>query len=547
MDPVPVPSSRSSSFPPSPLSSTVTSPQGSPAAVFAARLALIAFGADGEGVDDEAPGSVRSLLAPNPSSSGNLYAEDGSDEPSAAGDLLREGNAAFASQQFEQAIELYSRALLAKPGLNAFLLLSNRCAAFCSLSRRLREIPAAQSEQKALYGLDPTSLAQLALRDAEKVLKLVRDWPKAYYRKATAQTLLEQYEAAREAFLEGLQIDPLSKLLRGGLTELGADDEDSGGSGGGGEAPRLTKRRRTVLQHMDEFDCSLCLKLLFHPVTTPCGHSFCRGCLVRALDHGNKCPVCRTVLFVSARSYPVSVTLQTILEKQFPAEYEERREEMEAVPVVGREVLPMFVMDVVLPGQKMALNIFEPRYRLMVRRCMEGDHRMGMVGIDSATRQPADVACEVDIRECEPLPDGRFYLEVEGRRRCKIVRSWEQDGYRVGEVEWMLDQAPPTDSDAAKQVEDLATSAADLSRAWVGRLHDAARSSRRGRLAEVVRQAGDMPPPTQSEHLSFWVANLLPVGSDERLTFLRTQDTSERLQREIEYLRAEHSPGCRQQ
>jgi len=43
---------------------------------------------------------------------------------------------------------------------------------------------------------------------------------------------------------------------------------------------------------------------------------------------------------------------------------------------------------------------------------MEGNHRMGMVAIDSATGTVADCGCEVEILECEPLPDGRFYLEV---------------------------------------------------------------------------------------------------------------------------------------
>lgn len=52
----------------------------------------------------------------------------------------------------------------------------------------------------------------------------------------------------------------------------------------------------------------------------------------------------------------------------------------------GRD-LPLFVMSPVLPGEKLALNIFEPRYRLMVRRCMEGDRRMGMT-------------CVVVVRSC---------------------------------------------------------------------------------------------------------------------------------------------------
>ena len=52
--------------------------------------------------------------------------------------------------------------------------------------------------------------------------------------------------------------------------------------------------RRRVERH-DEFDCTLCSNLLHQPITTPCGHSFCRLCFQRAFDHSNKCPLCRTV------------------------------------------------------------------------------------------------------------------------------------------------------------------------------------------------------------------------------------------------------------
>ena len=83
----------------------------------------------------------------------------------------------------------------------------------------------------------------------------------------------------------------------------------------------------------EEFTCPLCAKLLFEPVTTSCGapflhttvqnnqmltkkitdgicagHSFCRGCLLRALDHMNRCPVCRTILHTrSAAPNPIPV------------------------------------------------------------------------------------------------------------------------------------------------------------------------------------------------------------------------------------------------
>ena len=56
-------------------------------------------------------------------------------------------------------------------------------------------------------------------------------------------------------------------------------------------------------------------------------------------------------------------------------------------------------------GEKMALNIFEPRYRLMVRRCMEGSRRLGMAVVTTADGLH-EVATECEIVECQPLPDG---------------------------------------------------------------------------------------------------------------------------------------------
>lgn len=61
-----------------------------------------------------------------------------------------------------------------------------------------------------------------------------------------------------------------------------------------------------------------------------------------------------------------SVTLKNIIQRNFPEEYAERRLENDSLTNPGVDLLPLFVMDVILPCQKFQLNIFEPRYRLMV-------------------------------------------------------------------------------------------------------------------------------------------------------------------------------------
>lgn len=294
------------------------------------------------------------------------------------------------------------------------------------------------------------------------------------------------------------------------------------------------------------------MKLLYEPVTTPCGHTFCRPCFARAMDHTNRCPMCRTVLHVG-RELPVTVILKALLEKSFPGEYEERRRE-ESVAGAGEDgeggqaaPLPLFVMSPVLPGETMALNIFEPRYRLMVRRCMEGSRRFGMASVDSS-HQLHPVACECEITECQPLPDGRYYLEIAGRRRFEPQDLAEQDGYRVARPRYVSDDPVPPDSPEHEELRRLATEVEQLAEAWAGQLRSL-RQLRRG-VAELLDRAGPKPPSGEFERLSFWVANLTCPLLDEsfvKLDFLGTRSTLDRLQtcREIlVQLRDSHHQGC---
>ncbi|KAL6878518.1 hypothetical protein ACP4OV_012688 [Aristida adscensionis] len=138
------------------------------------------------------------------------------------------------------------------------------------------------------------------------------------------------------------------------------------------------------------------------------------------------------------------VTLSNIIQRNFPEEYAEMRSEHETTAYAGVDLMPLFVMDVVLPCQKMALNIFEPRYRLMVkmsqnldmlvrciwnllmvRRIMEGNHRMGMVAIDSATGTVADCGCEVIHLFCMLFMHPYHDVDPEIRMSCiKSLGIW---------------------------------------------------------------------------------------------------------------------------
>ena len=79
---------------------------------------------------------------------------------------------------------------------------------------------------------------------------------------------------------------------------------------------------------VEDFECKLCYSLLFQPITTTCGHTFCRECLERCLDHRVECPCCRTALDQYSggdSNMEITEVLDFVLAKYFTAEYNERR------------------------------------------------------------------------------------------------------------------------------------------------------------------------------------------------------------------------------
>lgn len=95
--------------------------------------------------------------------------------------------------------------------------------------------------------------------------------------------------------------------------------------------------------------------------------------------------------------------------------------------------LPLFPLPVVLfPGQLMPLHIFEPRYRQLVQDCLTGDRRFGLIYHDWDRQGPflseeGRVGCVAEVREHEPLEDGRSLIVVEGTERFRILDGIESE------------------------------------------------------------------------------------------------------------------------
>jgi len=104
--------------------------------------------------------------------------------------------------------------------------------------------------------------------------------------------------------------------------------------------------------------------------------------------------------------------------------------------------LPLFPLHTVLcPGVALPLKVFEERYRLMVRRCLEHDQPFGVVlirdgrEVGAGATSIATVGTIAEIREASKYSDGRFDLLVVGTRRFRIESvAVGREPYLVGEV-----------------------------------------------------------------------------------------------------------------
>lgn len=62
---------------------------------------------------------------------------------------------------------------------------------------------------------------------------------------------------------------------------------------------------------------------------------------------------------------------------------------------------------------------------------------------------------------------------------------------------------------------------------------------------ELLQRAGEKPAAGDAERLSFWVANLLPMDTEDRVRLLGITSTKERLTHEKEILdRTTAGDGC---
>ena len=107
------------------------------------------------------------------------------------------------------------------------------------------------------------------------------------------------------------------------------------------------------------------------------------------------------------------------------------------------ERIPLFPLNVVLlPGAELPLHIFEPRYRQMVKDCLEEKSQFGMLlALDKGV---ARVGCTAEIVQvAKRYDDGRMDIVTVGRVPFRVVELFTEDPLMEGHVDYLEDREIP--------------------------------------------------------------------------------------------------------
>ncbi|SZF03584.1 unnamed protein product [Blumeria hordei] len=382
---------------------------------------------------------------------------------------------------------------------------------------------------------------------------------------------------------------PRTQVLPGGrllatytMAELGelSYDSDVSYASVSGNTEQSETVDRTILHHLKkairgELDCHVCYGVFLNPFTTTCGHTFCRTCLRRVFDHSDLCPICRAPQKIPhgvSSSETPSIILSKLLNGLCPEALIARAEIAKNEEKLGSDDMevPVFICTLSFPSMPTFLHIFEPRYRLMIRRAVEsGDRNFGML-LYNQKKEPQGEHGQVDFYEygtllhivnVHNLSDGRSLTETIGLSRFKVMKHGIKDDYMIAKVKLVEDvplaveealeaheisvsespnynrefslgenmlpryDAQSSDSPATSYIERRSTRELfTLSVNFVKKMREQSAPWLQTRVFEVYGEF-----PQDPSLFPWWFASVLPISDTEKYKLLSTVSVRERL------------------
>jgi Lon protease-like protein len=176
--------------------------------------------------------------------------------------------------------------------------------------------------------------------------------------------------------------------------------------------------------------------------------------------------------------------------------------------------IPLFPLEIVLfPERALPLHIFEPRYRLMTRRCADTRSPFGIVLASSGGIARTGCTAMI-VKILKQYDDGRSDILTMGRKVFRLIRTYEEQPYAEADVEYLQDDIAGVEAGISARLEQL---------------YDQCHRILYSRPAPSFQTEG-------SGSLSYYVASELPVDLAFRQMLLEMRSEAERQQQLTEHL-----------
>lgn len=181
--------------------------------------------------------------------------------------------------------------------------------------------------------------------------------------------------------------------------------------------------------------------------------------------------------------------------------------------------LPVFPLGTpMVPSAGIPLHVFEERYRRLMKDCLAGDRRFGIVMIERGSEVGGGdvrtgVGTLVEIAEAEELPDGRWVLVAVGLQRFRVVEWLPDDPYPRAVVDLLDDPSPEAGGGIRDELE-----------------------QRVRRMAALLAELGEPAPPVDVAlsadpiAAGFQAVAISPVGPLDTQRILEIDDPERRLE-----------------
>jgi Lon protease-like protein len=180
--------------------------------------------------------------------------------------------------------------------------------------------------------------------------------------------------------------------------------------------------------------------------------------------------------------------------------------------VIVSMLLPLFPLDLVLlPGVPLPLHIFEPRYKEMIKECLEKKSPFGIIRVKQESFVNTGCTAEI-INVLKTYPDGRMNILVEGQKRFEVLQVNQERSFLQAEVFYLEDEA------------ELAA-AADIEKALA--FH--------GEIMALAGAKAEETERTNASQLAYRLAGSLPFDPDFQQALLEMNSEAQRVRAIISF------------